>query len=210
MTTTTRSARTQGATTRSAQTRSAQTDRRAAGFTLLEVLITLAVLGVVLTLSVPGLLALRERRALQGNGEQVKAFLQRARYQAIDRNVSQQVAADLSAGLLFIDADEDGALDAAERSNGVYQIANTVRFGGPAADADAVTGFTTVSGRTVALFRPDGSLADPGAIRLRDVEGDDFLEVRVIAPATGLARLRKWDGSTWKENGEGGESWSWN
>jgi prepilin-type N-terminal cleavage/methylation domain-containing protein len=183
---------------------------RAAGFTLIELLVTLAIFGIALTLAIPGLLAMRQRRLLQGDGEQALVFLQRARFQAISRNRPQGVAFDASEGALFIDANADGVLDPVERRDGVFVASRGVLFGGPPAEPEAIAGFTTVGGRQVALFRPDGAVVDAGGFRLHDFEGDDFLEVRVIEPATGLTRLRKWDGTAWREQDEGGTSWSWN
>jgi len=184
--------------------------RRRAGFTLLELLVTLAVLGLVLAISIPGLLAVRQRRLLEGSGEQMTTFMQRARFLAIQRNRAQRVVPDLTRGVLFLDADADGVLDDSERFDGVAELLRGVHFGGPPGDSAAVVDFTLSGGSRIAVFRPDGAVVDGGAFRLADAEGDDFLEVRVVEPASGLTRLRKWDGSAWKERGQGGEAWHWN
>jgi prepilin-type N-terminal cleavage/methylation domain-containing protein len=181
-----------------------------AGFTLLEFLVTLAVLGIVLAISIPGLLAVRQRRLLEGSGEQMMTFMQRARFLAIQRNRPQRVVPDLTARVLFLDADADGVLDDSERFDGVAELQTGVRFGGPPGDDAAVVDFTLAGGSRIAIFRPDGAVVDGGAFRLSDPEGNDFLEVRVVEPASGLTRLRKWDGAAWKEKGQGGEAWHWN
>lgn len=180
------------------------------GFTLIELLVTLTVLGIVLAISVPGLLAVRQRRMLEGSGDQVIVFMQRARFLAIQRNSLQRVVPDVSGGFLFLDADADGVLDDVERLDGVAALQNGVRFGGPPGDTAAVVDFTLSGGSRIAVFRPDGSVIDDGAFRLADAKEANFLEVRVIEAATGLTRLRKWDGSVWKEQGQGGQSWQWN
>lgn len=182
----------------------------AAGFTLLEAIVTLAILAILLTLTVPGLMSIMDRRRLLGDGEKAVAFMQRARYQSIQRNRQLRVDLDTGARTLFFDVNGNGALDEVERQVGVLELSRGVLAGGPPGDTDAVTGFTALGGRRVAVFRPDGSLLNGGGLRLRDVEADDYLEVSVIEPATGLIRLRKWDGSAWREQGEGGQSWTWN
>lgn len=180
------------------------------GFTLLEAIVTLAILAILLTLTVPGLMSVMDRRRLLGDGEKAVVFLQRARYQSIQRNRQLRVDLDTASGTLFFDVDGDGVLGTTERQVGVLELSRGVLAGGPPGDTDAVSGFTLLGGRRVAVFRPDGSVLDGGGLRLHDVEADDYLEVSVIEPATGLIRLRKWDGSVWREQGEGGESWNWN
>jgi len=184
--------------------------RGSEGFTLLEAIITLTILAILLTLTVPGLMSVMDRRRLLGDGEKAVAFLQRARYQSIQRNRQLRVDLDTGSGTLFFDVDGDGLLGTTERQVGVLELSRGVLAGGPPGDADAISGFSLLDGRRVAVFRPDGSVLDGGGLRLHDVEADDYLEVSVIEPATGLIRLRKWDGSAWREQGEGGESWNWN
>jgi prepilin-type N-terminal cleavage/methylation domain-containing protein len=53
------------------------------GFTLLEAIVTLAILGVVAALAIPNLLPAVQQATLDGSGESVAAFLARARSEAM-------------------------------------------------------------------------------------------------------------------------------
>lgn len=182
---------------------------RQRGFTLVELLIVVTVLAVVLTLAVPGLFAYNERRRLEGTAEQAAVLLRKARYDAIRRSRQVTVALDSTAGAVFLDRDGDRTLDPEEVRAGVVRLPRGVLPGGPAADDPAVVGFTLEGGARVAVFAPDGSLrGDGGAFRLRD-DQRNFLEVRVIDPATASVVLRKWEDGTWRRKGEGGRSWHW-
>jgi prepilin-type N-terminal cleavage/methylation domain-containing protein len=56
------------------------------GFTLVELLVTIAVTLVLLMIAVPSFIALRQRATLQGVGEQVFGVWQQARLEAAKRN----------------------------------------------------------------------------------------------------------------------------
>ncbi|HEX2254978.1 MAG TPA: GspH/FimT family protein [Thermoanaerobaculia bacterium] len=179
------------------------------GFTLVELLVTVAVAVLALLLLVPALQSIFERRRLQGTAEQALAYLRQARYEAIQRNRAVAVTVDEVAGVLFRDLDGDGSLDPAERQEGTIALPEGVELGGPPADADPVVGFTESDGRHSAVFLPTGTLADDGgAFRLRDADGN-WLEVRILDRRTAIAELRKWDGTAWRRQDEGGRRWNW-
>ena len=183
--------------------------KKSRGFTLVELLVTVAVAVLALLLLVPALQSVFERRRLQGTAEQAVSYLRRARYEAIQRNRVVAVTMDPAERVLFRDLDGDGVFDDDERQEGAVALPKGVDFGGPPADGDAVVGFTLSDGRRSAVFQPTGTLADDGgAFRLRDGEGN-WLEIRIDDPVNGSAQLRKWNGTAWRRQDEGGVRWKW-
>ena len=57
-----------------------------AGFTLIEMVVTIAVMFSALLMAVPSFATLRQRAALRGAGDQVLAFWNEARFEAVKRN----------------------------------------------------------------------------------------------------------------------------
>lgn len=193
-----------------------------AGFTLVEALITLVVLGVLLALGLPSLWNLVSRRKLDSYAHTAGSVMQHARYEALKRGTSAVVALDGREIVAF--ADVHGALptdppdgfftpDGSAPNGTDYEIGRQsvpdgVVMEGPGGSA-GVNGFTDVGGgERRAIFDPDGSIRETGALRMRDERGN-FLEVRVEPQATARIELRKWDGSNWRAQGEGGSTWDW-
>lgn len=180
------------------------------GFTLVELVVVLTILGIVLLLALPNLLSIHARRELEGSAERAAVLLRKARYDAIRDGRAVTVALDAGQQSLFIDRDGDLALDAVERGGGVVRLPRGVSPGGPSADADAVAGFTALPGGRAAVFEPNGSLrGDGGAFRIHDTR-QNHLEVRVAHPATAAVELRFWQDGSWVGRGEGAERWRWN
>ncbi|WP_175517436.1 prepilin-type N-terminal cleavage/methylation domain-containing protein [Planctomicrobium piriforme] len=66
-------------------------DRLRFGFTLLELLLVLAILGIMATLSWPRLLTTLKQQTLQGNVEQVRQVLDHARVRAVEEGRTLQL-----------------------------------------------------------------------------------------------------------------------
>lgn len=60
--------------------------RRSAGFTLIELMVTVAVIVIVTLVALPSFQAQRQRAALRGAGDQVLSFWNQARLEALKRN----------------------------------------------------------------------------------------------------------------------------
>lgn len=113
------------------------TDYRASGFTLVELMITLLVGAILLTVAVPSMQTLIRNNRLTTQTNEFVSTLQLARSEAAKRNVPITILAnapeasnEFGAGwILFQDADGDGTLDADEetiRSVGALSDNNTL------------------------------------------------------------------------------------
>lgn len=197
---------------------------RRAGFSLVEMLVTLTIGAVIVALGLPALVNLIQRSKLEGQARSLAVMMARARSEAVTQGVETVVLFEDGAFLSF--ADIHGT-DLSDPPDGVWnpvagqpQRATDWQIGrqllnrdlaltGPGAQP-AVDGFTNPNRPDArAIFNPDGSLYSVGAFRLADGKGN-HLEVVLAPRATGQVTLRKWDGSAWREQGEGGESWDWN
>lgn len=187
------------------------------GFTLIETLIVLAVIGILILITVPAFLSMLNRFKLTGTTREVAALMQAARMEAIKQNNPTQVNYDATSNsfIAFIDVDRDNTLSAADKvlANKVPMPVK-VDFWGPgdgAADgANAIDGWDDAPARLGPVFNADGSADRVGAFRFRD-SNDNYLEVRVATPATGRIILRKWDRTdlAFFQNGEDSHQWEW-
>ena len=59
---------------------------RVAGFTLIELMVGLAILGVLIALTIPAFADLRQRAAVRGAADQMASFWANARFEAVKRN----------------------------------------------------------------------------------------------------------------------------
>lgn len=195
-----------------------------AGFTLVELLIVLAIAMLILTIGFPSLLNFLARQKIEGSARAVTTLAQRARQEALTRGVPAVVLADGDAVVAFVDvhgatptSPPDGIFNptAGAPFRGTdYEIGRsalppTVSLAGPS-NSPGVVDLTDVDGTPRAIFDPDGTIRDTGSFRLADVRGN-YLEVRIAPRATGRVALYKFDEKTsaWRANGEGGHSWVW-
>jgi len=198
------------------------------GFTLLEALVVLAVLGIALVIGLPSLTHLITRSQLEAEARETATLLQRARLEAIKRRVQTVVLADPAAGTVTAFADVDGPAAgdppdlelnpvAGELARDTDYTIRTITLNARAPMAGpggqpAIDGLTLdPSGNRIAVFLPTGAAASVGSLRFADVAGFNFLEVRVEPAGTGRVEIRKWnrDRAAWLGRREGGIPWTW-
>lgn len=198
--------------------------RAVAAFTLVELLITLAVLGVIVGLGLPALNKLIMRAKLEGQARSVSVLAGRARNEAVTQGAEAVVHLDGDEFVAFVDLDGPNAADppdglfnpvsgqgykATDWEMSRVPLANKITVAAPTGE-DAIFGLVNTDRPDERIiFNPDGTLLSTGAFRLADPAGN-YLEVAVGPRATGQVTLRKWDGTAWREQDEGGEAWTWN
>jgi prepilin-type N-terminal cleavage/methylation domain-containing protein len=191
--------------------------RSRSGFTLLEVLVVMAVLGIAMVIFAPGLYRFLNRAKLEGTARDTAALLQRARLEAVTRSIQAvvRVTADDEV-FAYGDVNGDNVYnpDSALRYGrtdftlGRFALPRGITLAAPGSQP-VIEGLTDVSGLgTVARFNANGSIAAIGAFRFGDERGN-FLEVRIEPQASSRVQVRKWDGEEWHTRGGGTEPWRW-
>lgn len=202
---------------------------RVAGFSMLEVLVVLAIMAVIMLIAAPALWTMMRQAKLRGVARETQALMRLARLDAIkysSQGVVRIVAGDPANGeppavQAFSDRDGDLVWDDGEPMLGRYELPTSVSFKNPDGDEfeDSVDGFRVdpEGGPNLAVFLRDGSVppdddqgSGQGAFRFAD-NYDNFLEVRVATTA-GRIEVLKWSdvSSDWFAEGEGSErAWTW-
>ncbi len=207
--------------------------RGQSGFTLIEMLVVLALMAALMFFSIPAILPVIHQSKLTGIANEVKSLMFLARLNAI-KNSAQAVVRIVPADATnpipqvqaFSDRNSDGQLSAGEPILASFYLPKGVTFTAPPADvtdAASVLALSVDPGGAalphIAIFRSDGSLPDnctingaigcAGAFRLADQNGN-YLEVLIPSATTPIPKLLKWDGSNWRAKGDNKETWQWN
>lgn len=202
--------------------------RSEAGFSLVELLIVLVMIGLMAVWGIPALLNTLNRTRLVNSSRELATLIQVARLEAIKKggingDLRNRVSVvrwdkDHRALQVLLDESPNGSWDPATPIGTPYTLPNGVNMQAPnetidgaksvvgwddAGDADDYPGPT---------FLSDGSVLRAGAFRIADTRGN-FLEVRIDFPATGKVVIQKWFGgdpdTDWFENGEANHKWTW-
>jgi prepilin-type N-terminal cleavage/methylation domain-containing protein len=189
-----------------------------AGFTLIESLVVVAVIGILVLISAPALMKMMNRFKLTGTSREVMSLMQAARLESIKMNAPAQVNYDAASNsfIAFVDLDRDNLLASPPDRllPGRVPVPRKVDFWGPgdavANGENAIDGWDDVPSRLGPVFSPDGSVDRVGAFRLKDAN-NNFIEVRVETPAAGRMAMRKYFPLETKfyRNGEEGKIWKW-
>ena len=203
------------------------------GFTLVELLVVLAILILAVTLAVPPLWNMIVRSKLEGAARELSQMIQRGRLEAVRRSAPVVIGVnpDTSQFFAFVDRNDDGIYNpVAGQPTGAtdfalepwsplrpWSLPDQVSLAAPEGQ-QAFEGLTTKDPDQIVVLLQDGSvrplnpsLPDPvkPTLRFGDARGN-FLEVCIDTPATARVTVRKWDGTGWWARGEGGHPWEWN
>lgn len=196
------------------------------GYSAVELLIVIAIIGILAAMGVPWIINIVHKTKMEGLLSKTGFMYHLARNEAVKQNFITVVRADLDASQITAFADLNGAalgtppdgifnpIDGEPDKTTDYELAtfdipNGISFAAPDTLA-VVDGLTAVAGERVAIFIADGSIVDIGAVRFGDARAN-FFEIRVAPQGTARVQIRKWDevDEEWFEQGEENRVWQW-
>jgi type II secretory pathway pseudopilin PulG len=183
--------------------------RSSSGFTLIELIIVLAILFVACLMILPRLFWFVDRAKLRGAANATKMMIQQARLAAMKGTGQGRVVFDYAKGEVyaFVDTNANGTYEAGtDRQLGDYVLnevgkKTVVQFMSHDDTAPKLTGAIqgfddppyggTCGGNGCIVFDQSGT-TQAGAVRFTDGYWN-FIEVRITSAATGKTELRKYD-----------------
>ena len=180
------------------------------GFTLIEMIITMTIIGIVSAIAIPNFSKWKEKHEINGQAQKVYFDLMLARTTAVKSNNNVRVTFNLVANTYTIheDSNDDGTVDAGENlKNAVLE--NNVQFaynvGITDTDGNAVTSAASFGGAQVVVFDSRGQANASGSVLLLHLSDigitDDRARLISILQATGGVDYWKYsaaDNPTWK------------
>ena len=183
------------------------------GFSLIEILVVLALAGIILVISIPNLQAQRVKYRTQSAMLEVQQIHTEARFEALRRHRQTWLVVDEDAKLITLWGDSqaapNGALETATDEvvsrQRISDWLELVRSGGGAAVDYAGSG----GGGDTLGYRPDGSVITGGAGTVPALYLTDFVgnEMRLrVNSVTGAPRVEMRVGSVWTDRTQ---RWTW-
>jgi len=202
--------------------------QRCAGFSLIEILVTLVLFAVIVLLGLPAMLNALNRAKITGFAQGAASLMQVARLEAVKRTTPVRVEARFTSKDVVAYVDVNGDADFTAGTDfllGTVTAPNGVALHGPGAVAtanlNAVYNLDPIAaGGGVAVFNSDGSVSKLGAFRFRDGR-NNILEVYVGPQSSARVAVRKYlcdpsscnpnagDDPTLYFEADQGTGWSW-
>ena len=184
------------------------------GFTLVELMVVLAVMGIIAAIAAPSFTGLSQRASVKAATRDVVSAFQKARIEAIRQGATWRVRFDAAGrNMQVLSPGEDRVWGTGDDSvfstvefldRGV--VANSKRYGNVSFGAAAAAGMIPdIPGTHVPMqadaiqmeFRRDGTVGPLGTIYLQSDRGDCF----AVQMATGAGNIVTWKhtGGAWKD-----------
>jgi len=165
------------------------------GFTLVELMITVAVIGILAGISVPYLLASLPNIRVNGAVRQMVSDFRLAKTLAVERGVDCFLVFDAAGSTYTVRLDTDGTAGLSAGDETVKTVALPALFPGIALTGSHAADAVTFTG-DMARFKPRGT-SDTGAVYLspaRDAGVRDDRDRRVtVVGQTGRAKASRWN-----------------
>lgn len=189
-----------------------KTETSERGFTLIEIIVVMAILMIVAVFTYPNILAIANRNRIEGSAQHIRTLMHSSRLQAIKQKCYGVVMIDPAARkvIAFLDRDRNGELDSEDTQLGVVDLPFQVHF----RDEAGAEGLASVEEfdnpdplpEKRAIFKEDGTLASTGALRVADDRGNAmevFAENASLVPV-----IRKHEGgSVYIPKGDASSAW---
>lgn len=161
---------------------------RNGGFTLLELIATLVIMSVALTVAMPSITSGLQRWRLREGTRELSTMLKFTRNQAVTRRQPLQVVLDRARNMYWLDrpAAFMDAEQAAEKGIRLYALPDGVRFGYVTAGGQEMSG-----DQLGIVFSPFGTTTG-GTIQIVDRRGRGYLIA--LDQATGRTTIRRTEG----------------
>lgn len=181
----------------------------AKGFTLIELIVVLAIIVIAALIGMPALLNAIRRSATEGGVRQATMELRAARFEAIKNSATVYVEADFANDQLLTwrETNVTAGLSPDDEQLRRMPLPTRLHFWGPADPGAEGPDATDPLSTPVMTFMPNGAIDAVGAYRFSD--GLNFLEVRVEPRATARVTMLKWNGIKFLPQGENDERWEW-
>jgi len=181
-----------------------------AGFTLVELMITLVIIAIMASIGTPALLSSLPGMRVNGAVRQVLSDIRLAKTKSIERgmpvvvkfHVNSSANAATGTYVVAVDDNEDGNFTSDDTSYvKEFTIADdyaNIEFSSAVSGTPSDGVDLDLDTANAITFMPNGSASENGNIYLRPAEDTGEKNRRIqIFSSTGTARVESWDGSTW-------------
>lgn len=164
------------------------------GFTLIEVIIVLAVVGIMAAIAVPNFYKWLPGMKLKGASRDLYSNMQKARMQAVkeNRDISIRFNTATTPGFYYFDMDDDGSYTAGEFRQNLASYKYGIDFFSDSAPTNWNNDPCTMA--SVITFSKTGT-ANSGTVYLENEK--KTIIYAVTSHVYGAVKIRKYNGSSW-------------